>query len=124
MPPYERRNTRLNSNPSKTGARGERTAYLKLEKPCFLFLEGSGGATVAPVVVAVALASAPVAPAGTFVARTTPSTNRPTAGAPAPATGASSSAASAALGDGGGGFHLSEGGPPPVALLLLLLLRR
>jgi hypothetical protein len=73
-----------------------------LEKPRFLFLEGSGGATVSP--------------AGA-------STDDPMAGASAPATGTSSTATSAAHGDGGGGFHLS-GAAPPVALFLFFLVFR
>jgi hypothetical protein len=38
-----RTHTKLSSSPSKSGAPGENAAYLKLEKPRFLFLEGSGG---------------------------------------------------------------------------------
>jgi hypothetical protein len=43
MPPCERGNTKLRSSPSKSGAPEENATYLKLEKPRFLFLEGSGG---------------------------------------------------------------------------------
>jgi hypothetical protein len=41
VPPYEHGNTELSSIPSKPGEPGEEVAYLKLEKPRFLFLEGS-----------------------------------------------------------------------------------
>jgi hypothetical protein len=111
VPPCERRNTRLSSSPSKTGALGEITSYLKLENPRFLFLEGSGGAAVAPVAVAIALAGAPVALAGASAARASP-TDLPAAGASAPATDACSSTASAALGDGVGD-STSWGARPP-----------
>jgi hypothetical protein len=90
--------------PLETGAPGEGTAYLKVEKPRFLFLKGSGGAAVAPIVTTVALA-------GASAARAASSTSRPAAGASALAMGACSSAASAAPGDGGEGFHLSGGSP-------------
>jgi hypothetical protein len=42
MPPSERRNAQLSPSPSKSGVPAENTTYLKLEKPCVLFLEGSG----------------------------------------------------------------------------------
>jgi hypothetical protein len=87
------------------GARGGSAAHLNLEKPCFLFLEGSEGAAVVPAGAAVALA-------GTFAVLAGSSTDDPVAGASAPATGACSTAASAARGDRGRGFHLS-GGPAP-----------
>jgi hypothetical protein len=86
--PYERRNIKLSSGPSKSGAPGESDAYLKLEKPRFLFIEGSGGA-------ATTLVAAPAALTGAPSARAAPSTDRP-----------------AASGDGGGGFHLSTGARP------------
>jgi hypothetical protein len=114
----------MNTSPSKSGAYREGATYLKLEKPRFLFLEGSGGAAVAPVVAAAALAGAPAALACSFAARVASSTDRPAADTSAPVAGACSTAASAARGDGGGEFHLSGGDPPPVALLSLLLARR
>jgi hypothetical protein len=92
---------------------GENATYLKLEKPSFLFREGSGAAAATPVAATVALADAPAALAVTSAVRVASSTDRPTAGISAPASGACSSAASAALGDGGGGFHLSGGARPP-----------
>jgi hypothetical protein len=95
----------------ETRTSGRATAYLKVEKPRFLFLEGSTGAAVAA---AVATATLPDASA----ARAASSTDRPAAGALAPATSACSSAASAALGEGGEGFHLS-GGPAPCRSPLL-----
>jgi hypothetical protein len=105
VPPCERRNAKLSSSSSKSEAPGDNTTYLKLEKPCFLFLEASGGAPTAPVAANAVLADASAACAAS-------STDRPAAGASAPAVGACSSAASVALGDGGGGFHLSEGATP------------
>jgi hypothetical protein len=43
-------------------------AYLKVEKPCFLFLEGSTGAVVAAGVATAALPDASAARAGASVA--------------------------------------------------------
>jgi hypothetical protein len=80
-------NIRVNIDPSRLKMHGGNATHLRLEKPHFLFLEGSGGAPVAPTGTAVALVGASAAPAGA-------STDDPAAG-----------------GDGGGGFHLS-GGPP------------
>jgi hypothetical protein len=94
MPPCERGNTKLRSSPSKSGAPEENATYLKLEKPRFLFLDGSGGAATAVVA------------AGASAVHAASSTDRP-------AVGACSSATSTALGDGGGGFHLSAGARPP-----------
>jgi hypothetical protein len=79
--------------PLETGTSGGATAYLKVEKPRFLFLEGSAGAAVAPVVTTAALPDA-------STARAASSTDRPAAGASASTTGTCSSAASAALGEG------------------------
>jgi hypothetical protein len=87
------RNTRVSIGPSKSRTHGGNAAHLRLEKPRFLFLEGLGGA--------------PVAPAGTAVVLTGASTDDFAVGASMPAAGASSSA----RGDGGGGFHLSRGRP-------------
>jgi hypothetical protein len=106
VPPCERRNIKLSSSPSKSGAPGENVPYLKLEKPRFLFLEGSGGAATTPVATAVALA-------GASATRAASSTNRPAASASTPAAGACSFATSTTLGDGGGGSHLSAGAHPP-----------
>jgi hypothetical protein len=96
-------------------ALGENATYLKLEKPYFLFLEGSEGAAAEPVAVTAVLTDAPAALAGAPTVRAASSTDHP-------AAGACSSAASAALGDGGGGFHLSGGAPIALLFLLLLLL--
>jgi hypothetical protein len=87
----------MSTSPSKSRAKRGGAAHLKLEKPhfLFLFLEGSGSATLAP-------ADASVAPVGA-------STDDPVAGASMPDTATSSTAASAARGDGGWGFHLSGG---------------
>jgi hypothetical protein len=85
----------------------EATAYLKVEKPRFLFLKGSTNAVVAAGVATAALPDASVTRAGASAARAASSVDRLAAGASAPAPGACSSAASAALGEGGAGFHLS-----------------
>jgi hypothetical protein len=87
-------------------------AYHRVEKPRFLFLEGSTGAEAAVDVATVALPNASAARASTSTARVASSVDRPAAGASAPAPGACSSAASAALGEGGACSHLS-GGPAP-----------
>jgi hypothetical protein len=81
-------------------------AYLKVEKPRFLFLEGSTGVVEAAGIATAALPDASAARAASFV-------DRLVAGASAPAPGACSSAASAALGEGGAGSHLSRGACPP-----------
>jgi hypothetical protein len=96
--------------PLETRTSGGVTAYLKVEKPRFLFLEGSAGAAVAPVVAVTALPDAFAALAGASATHAASSTDRPVMGVSAPSTGSCPSAASAALGDGGGGFHLSGGG--------------
>jgi hypothetical protein len=97
-------NTRLSSSPSKSRAPRENATYLKLEKPRFLFLEGSGAAAAAPASITAALV-------GTSAVRATSSPDCPVAGATTPVAGACSSAASTALGDGGGGFNLSGARP-------------
>jgi hypothetical protein len=81
MPPCEQRNTRLSFNPSKSGAPGESATYLKLEKPRFLFLEGSGGAAT----MAVVAADAPAALAGAAAVHAASSIDRQAAGTSAPA---------------------------------------
>jgi hypothetical protein len=124
VPPCEYINKKLSSSPSKPGAPEENAAYLKVEKPRFLFLEGSAEAVVAPVVTTSAPPDAPAALAGASAVRTASSTDRPAVGASAPAVGACSSAASAALGDGSGGSHLSGWGLSPIAPLFPLLRRR
>jgi hypothetical protein len=90
----------MNTIPSKSRARGGSAAHLKLEKPRFLFLEGSAGAAVAPTCATMALAGASAVLAGS-------SAGTLEAGASTPAMGANSTVASAARGDGGGGLHLS-----------------
>jgi hypothetical protein len=82
-------------------------AYLRVEKPRFLFLEGSTGAEAAADVAIIALPDASAARAGTSAACAASSVDRPTAGAPALALDACSSAASAALSEGGASSHLS-----------------
>jgi hypothetical protein len=75
-----------------------------VEKPRFLFLEGSAGTVVAAAVATTALLDA-------SAARGISSTYCPAAGASAPAPGACSSAASAALGEGAQG-PTSQGACP------------
>jgi hypothetical protein len=87
-------------------------AYLRVEKPHFLFLEGSAGAEATADVATVALSDASAARTGTSAACVASSVDRPAAGASAPAPGACSSAASAALGEGGAGSHLSTASAP------------
>jgi hypothetical protein len=55
--------------PFKTRASGEATAYLKVEKPPFLFLEGSTDTVAAVGVAATALLDASVARVGASAAR-------------------------------------------------------
>jgi hypothetical protein len=81
-------------------------AYLKVEKPRFLFLKGSTGAVVAVVVATAALPDAFVAHGGASVARTAPSVDHLAVHTSAPAPGACSSAASVAFGEGSAGSHL------------------
>jgi hypothetical protein len=107
------RKQRTERQPLETGASGGATAYLNVEKPCFLFLEGSADAAVAPIAATAALPDASEAHVGASAVHAAPSTDRPVAGASVPTTGASSSAVSAALCDGGGGIHLSGGACPP-----------
>jgi hypothetical protein len=99
--------------PFETRASKEATAYLKVEKPRFLFLEGSADVVVAADIATAALPDASAAHAGAFATRAAPSVDRLVAGATAPTPGACSSAASAALGEGGAGSHLSRGAFPP-----------
>jgi hypothetical protein len=99
--------------PFETQAFEEVTSYLKVEKPRFLFLEGSADAMLAADAATAALPDASAACA-------VPSVDRLVARTPAPAPGARSSAASATLGEGGAGSHLS-GGPAPHRSLLPLL---
>jgi hypothetical protein len=94
-----------------------------VEKPRFLFLEGSTGAVAAAGVTTAALPDASAARAGTSATRAAPSVDRLVADASAPAPGACSSAASAAL-DEGAQAPTSQGGLPPIAFFLLFLSRR
>jgi hypothetical protein len=95
--------------PFETQASEEATAYLKVEKPRFLFLEGSADAVVVANDATVALPDASAARAGAAATGAVPSIDRLVAGAPTPGPGACSSAASAALDEGGAGSHLSGG---------------
>jgi hypothetical protein len=81
--------------------------YLRVEKPCFLFLEGSAGAVGVADVATAAPPDASAVRAGTSAARATSLVGRLATGAPAPAPGACSLAVSAVLGEGGAGSHLS-----------------
>jgi hypothetical protein len=90
--------------PFETQASEEAAAYLKVEKPRFLFIEGSADAVVAADAATAALPDASAA---------RPSVDRLVAGAPAPAPGACSFAASAALGEGGRRLPPLRGARPP-----------
>jgi hypothetical protein len=59
-------------------------AYLKVEKPRFLFLEGSTGAVATADVATVTLPDASAAHAGTSAVRDASSVDRPVAGAERP----------------------------------------
>jgi hypothetical protein len=82
-------------------------AYLRVEKPRFLFLEGSAGPEAAASAATVAPLDASAARAGTSAVCASSSVDRPAAGAPASAPGTCCSTASATLGEGGADSHLS-----------------
>jgi hypothetical protein len=96
-------------------------AYPRVEKPRFLFLEGSTGTKATADAATVAPPDASVTRAGTSAARAGSSVDRPAAGASAPTPGACSSAASAALGEGAQA-PTSQERPAPIAFLLLFFL--
>jgi hypothetical protein len=73
---------------------------MKVEKPRFLYLEGSADAAKAPVVATAALPDASSTRASASTTRAASSTDRQAAGASPPTTGTCSSVASAALGEG------------------------
>jgi hypothetical protein len=107
-------------------ASGGAIAYLKVEKPRFLFLEGSTGAVVAVGVATAALPYASVARADASTACATSSVDRLVSDASASAPGTCSSAASAALGEGAQAPTSQRGSaprrflpplPPPMTLL-------
>jgi hypothetical protein len=104
---------KLSSRSSKRRGYGRAVAYLRVENPCFLFLEGSADVVAAA---GVATASPPVVPAvhvDASAARVASLVGCLAADALAPALGAISFAASAALGEGGEGSHLSGRVRPP-----------
>jgi hypothetical protein len=92
--------------------------HLRVEKPRFLFLEGSKDAAGAAGVAAVAPPDASATRADTSVAGAESVVDRLAMGAPVPAPGACSLAASAASGGGRGLPPLGEGTPPVVFFLL------
>jgi hypothetical protein len=111
--------------PLKDMASGGAIAYLRVEKPRFLFLGGSAGVVAAADVAATAPPVASAVCAGASAARVASLVGCLVADALAPTPGAVSSVASTALGEGGVGSHLSERAlPPPPSLSLLLLVRR
>jgi hypothetical protein len=75
-PHYERKNREIKLLPLENGAYGGEMAYLKVEKPRFLFLEGSTGAAAAADVATVTLSDTSVARAGTSAARAAFSVDR------------------------------------------------
>jgi hypothetical protein len=92
---------------------GGAIAYLRVEKPRFLFLGGSAGVVAAADVATAAPPVASAVCAGTSAARVASLVGCLVADAPTPAPGAVSSAASAALGEGGAGSQLSRRARPP-----------
>jgi hypothetical protein len=106
-PPYEHEDEEIKLPPLEDTTSGGVLAYLRVEKPRFLFLGGSAGvvaaadvATAAPPVASAARAGTSAARAGTSAVRAASLTGCLVTGAPAPAPSAVSSAASAALGEG------------------------
>jgi hypothetical protein len=87
------RRQKFELQPFETLASGEATAYLKVEKPRFLFLEGSMDVVAAANITA-------AAPPDASATHAASSMDRPAASASAPAPGTCSSTASAALGEG------------------------
>jgi hypothetical protein len=112
-PPCEREIRKIKLTPLESGASGGAMAYLRVEKPHYLFLEGSTGAEATADVSTISLPDASAARVGTSAACAASSVDRPTVGASTPAPGTRSSVASAALGEGGAGSHLSRGACPP-----------
>jgi hypothetical protein len=124
--PCEREDRKIKLPPLEDGASREVIAYLRVEKPRSLFLEGSTGAVAAADVATVAppdastvrantsaaRAGTPVAHVGTSAARAAALMDCLAAGAPAPASGACSPATSAALGEGARA-PTSRGEPAP-----------
>jgi hypothetical protein len=84
-PPCERKDRRIKLLPLENGASGGAMAYLRVEKPRFLFLEGLTGAEAAADIATVTLPDASVARAGASATRAASSVDRPAAGASAPA---------------------------------------
>jgi hypothetical protein len=113
VPHCEHENKKIRLLPLETEASGGVTAYLKVEKPRFLFLEGSTDAVVATSVATAVLPDASVARVGASAARAASFVDRPAAGASALSPGTCSPVAFAARGEGGAGSHLSEGAYPP-----------
>jgi hypothetical protein len=111
-PPCEREIRKIKLTPLESGASGGAMAYLRVEKPHYLFLEGSTGAEATADVSTISLPDASAARVGTSAACAASSVDRPTVGASTPAPGTRSSVASAALGEGGAGSHLSRGACP------------
>jgi hypothetical protein len=70
------RRQEIELQPLEAKTSGAATAYLKVEKPRFLFLEGSTSAVVAAAIATAALLDASVARAGASVARAASFTDR------------------------------------------------
>jgi hypothetical protein len=94
-------------------ASGGAVAYLRVEKPCFLFLVGSTGIVAAADIATTAPLVTSAARAGTSAVRAASLIDCLVMGAPAPAPGTGSSATFATLGEGGAGSHLSGRARPP-----------
>jgi hypothetical protein len=109
------RRQKFELQPFETRVSGEATAYLKVEKPRFLFLEGSAGAVAAAGGAVTALPDASAAHAGASAACAASSVERLAAGTSTLAPGTCTSVASVALGEGGAGSHLSGACPPSLS---------
>jgi hypothetical protein len=120
LPPCEHEDKKIKLPPLEDMVSRGVVAYLRVEKPRFLFLGGSTGvvatadvATATPRVTSAAQAGASAVRVGSPAARAASLMGCLATGTPAPAPGAISSAASVALGEGGAGSHLSERTRPP-----------
>jgi hypothetical protein len=93
-PPCEHEDEKIKLPPLEDAASGGAVAYLRVEKPRFLFLGGSAGVVAAADVATTAPPVTSTVRAGASAARAASLTGCPATGAPAPTPGAVSSAAS------------------------------
>jgi hypothetical protein len=121
--PCEHINGKIKPPPLKDRVSRGAIPHLRVEKPHFLFLEGSTGAAGAAGVAAAAPPEASAVRTGASAARAASVMDCLATSAPAPAPGACSLAASAALGEGARA-PTSRGELAPVVLFLFLSRRR